>query len=73
MCPICQEAKNKWFHRIALELEDVMIQDVRFVCNDAFGPGVFNQLYSDGRVQFGNTTVCSHCAEKFRVGYDLGS
>lgn len=67
MCEICQDAKNKWFHRIVKKWEDVSIEDVKEVCEKAFGEGSFEYMYPHGKVNWQGRVTCRHCGENYHV------
>jgi len=67
MCPKCQDAKNKWFHRIVMGWDDINIDDVRKAFDEAFGEGAFAKVYNNGKVNFSVKFQCKHCGENFHI------
>ena len=72
MCEICQDAKNKWFHRIVMEWKDVSIEEVKMAIDKAFGEGTFEYMYNNGDINFDAEMTCKHCGEKFHINRIAG-
>jgi len=67
MCPKCQGAKNKRFHRVVMGWSDISIDEIEEAFNEAFGEGTFKQTDNNRRVNFDAELQCQYCGEKFHI------